>query len=220
MNEICELSKGNRSKTHFFRYFMTRFFVTLFFLIIAVGAFADWNGNSKKKEGDDPGLITTFSFGDRAPMDRYFHIVSALASDSSTMVLKTDSIAQSMFLCNAFPLPICDPVFRFDKDPYDQYYKILLGKTHDNCMDVMYNYSEQTQRVVISHIGYGMGQSFYLKHIGNGRYKIFHSSGKALSIRSSADTAESEVFLVDDINQPEVFWMFIDPSSNEVYQPL
>lgn len=199
---------------------MVRIFATVLFLSITIGLHADWNGSSKKKDGDNPGLITTLSFGDPAPMDRYFCIVSSLALDSTSRTIKTDSILSNLILSNAFPNSISDPVFRFDKDPYEQYYKILLGKTHDNCIDVAYDILTHRQDVVISGIGYGKGQNFYLKHVCNGRYKIFHSTGKVLALNLAGNSNESTVSLVDDNNCAEVLWIFVDPSSYEVYQPF
>jgi hypothetical protein len=178
------------------------------------------NDDRKKRDSEQQGLITTLSFGDPAPLGRYFLIVSAMAADSLTTHVYTDSISKNLLLSNAFCAPQTEPIFRFDKDPYEQYYKIILGRAHQSCIDVTQDYFQYTQSLVVNSINYGKGQNFYLKHQGNGRYKIFHSSGKVVAINLNRGYHELSAVLVEDSHSLETQWVFVDPYSHEIYKPL
>ncbi len=199
---------------------MVRFFLIVSFLFILADTFAGDNDSKKKKEIDQQGLITTLSYGDPAPLGRYFFIVSAMAADSLDNHVYTDSISKSLLLSNAFYTPQNEPIFRFDKDPYEQYYKIFLGREHQSCVDVTYDYFQPIQGLSINPMNYGNGQNFYLRHQGNGRYKIYHSSGKVIAVNLNRSYHGSNIVLLEDSDSLELQWIFVDPVSFEIYKPL
>lgn len=179
-----------------------------------------FTGVGEKIAYDNSGLITTYSVGDKAPTGQYFYIVSSMAVDSTSENVEIDSISKNLMLSSTFYNPQSDSVFRFDKDPYELYYKILLGRSYQSAIDVTTNTLQPCQSLSVNKINYGSGQHFYLKHMGNGRYKIYHCSGKIVTISLNKTNNSSNAILTDDTDSPESEWIFIDSGTLEIYKPL
>lgn len=63
-------------------------------------------------------------------------------------------------------------------------------------------------------------QHFYLKHLGNGRYKIYHKSGKVVCLKDNKkDSDGNPVHLWDDHNGLSTEWFFINEETGKVYVP-
>ncbi|HOG20774.1 MAG TPA: hypothetical protein PKW37_10075 [Salinivirgaceae bacterium] len=190
--------------------------VSLIFLFTGV----DEKDDSKKRAHENLGLITTYCKGDKAPTGHYFYIVSSIAIDSTTANVDIDIISKNLMLSNAFYNPQYDSVFRFDKDPYELYYKILLGRSCQSAIDVTTNILQPCQSLSVNMINNGSGQNFYLKHVGNGRYKIYHCSGKIVTISLNKANNCSNAILTDDTDSPESKWIFVDSGTHEIYKPF
>lgn len=195
------------------RFFHTKQFylsLTLLFISSMVSA-ADHRDNVQ-------GLISVAELGDPAPVGRYFHIVAGVVVDSLQAFVDVDSVPRDCLLGVSFA-PDEDPIFRFDKDPYDSYYKIMVGREPLACVDVRYDDFSHLYGLEIGQVGYGAGQSFYLRHVGNGRYQIVHSSGKILGVNIYRLYLDSPVVLSDDVAAPLSEWVLVDPLTGTVYKP-
>lgn len=59
-------------------------------------------------------------------------------------------------------------------------------------------------------------QHFYLKHLGGGRYKIYHKSGKVVCLKDNKnDNNGNPVHLWDDHNSISTEWHFISAEDNK-----
>ena len=56
--------------------------------------------------------------------------------------------------------------------------------------------------------------------MGNGRYKIYHCSGKIVTISLNKTNNSSNAILTDDTDSPESEWIFVDSGTLEIYKPL
>ncbi len=196
------------------------FYTILFSLSLLFSSIStDGNINGRKTCPDNQGLINTYSIGDKAPTGHYFYIISSFAVDSTTANVDIESISKGLMLSSAFYSPQSESVFRFDKDPYELYYKIILGHSNQNAVDLITDILQSNQSLSVNTINYGSGQNFYLKYVGNGRYKIFHCSGKVVTISFNKYNDSSNAILTDDINSPESEWVFVDSETLEIYKP-
>ncbi|HON18909.1 MAG TPA: hypothetical protein PK990_07040 [Salinivirgaceae bacterium] len=196
-----------------------RFGTVLFLMYFSLAVFA--GDDNTKKVMNQQGLITTMSFGDLAPVNRYIQIISSSAVDTSVTSIfdyQFDSVDSYFFLSNAFCSGCEKKSFRFYKDPYDLYYRIFFDKDHVQCIDVSLPLLDQGYAPSLNRENYGYGQNFYIRYFNNGYYKIYHSSGKILSLNPNPDCFP-KIKLIDDNDSPYSYWFFIDPVTKKVLTP-
>ena len=112
-----------------------------------------------------------------------------------------------------------DRLFRFEKKRYGEYLQIYCGNTIDGVVDIPEGKTDNGNKATIWSRNHGAAQDFYLKHLGNGRYKIYHRSGKILCIAGVTNDNGTAVHLWDDHNGNHLEWYLIDAKTRKAYIP-
>ncbi len=199
---------------------MTKALCYFFALLAGLNAFGIGDDKEVKKTVSQQGLITTISIGDNAPVNRYLYIVSyaAIANNPLPSLSVFDSLPEKFFLGTAFCNNCAEKLFRFYKDPYEPFYRIFFDKDHQQCVDVSLSLIDPSYSPFIAKINYGWGQNFYVRYNLNGSFKIFHSSGKILTLNPNERTS-LRLVLKDDDSSVYALWIFVDPTTKKILLP-
>lgn len=199
---------------------MIKVFCCFITLLAVLNAFGGGDDKEVKKSVSQQGLITTISVGDNAPINRYLYIVSyaAIANNPLPSVSIFDSLPEKFFLGTAFCNNCAEKLFRFYKDPYEPFYRIFFDKDHQQCVDVSLSLIDPSYSPFISKINYGWGQNFYVRYNLNGAFKIFHSSGKTLTLNPNERTTPRLMLTEDDFSV-YTLWFFVDPTTKKILFP-
>ncbi|MGE0079580.1 MAG: RICIN domain-containing protein [Bacteroidales bacterium] len=112
-----------------------------------------------------------------------------------------------------------DRYFRFEKRRDSEYYQIYAGKTSDGVVDLPGGKTDNGNVMQIWKVNNGGGQDFYLKHLGNGRFKIYHRSGKIINLKNTDNKNGNKVQLWSDHDGIHCEWYLIDPNTRKAYIP-
>ena len=111
-----------------------------------------------------------------------------------------------------------DRKYIFTKNGQGQYYNIQIGYTRYR-VTVLGSKTNNGSNVG----AYGMtarsNQDFYLKHLGNGRFKIYHKSGKLLALSTTSDNNKVNIHLWQDHNAVQAEWYLIDVATGQALIP-
>ncbi len=112
-------------------------------------------------------------------------------------------------------------LFRISKTRDAEYYTIHSASSTNGVMDCKDGKSDKgtpLQLWTISENNHA--QQFYFKHLGNGRYKIYHRSGKVVCLKDNKNTNNgNRVHLWDDHNAITTEWYLIDSSTGKLIMP-
>lgn len=112
-----------------------------------------------------------------------------------------------------------DRYFQFYKSSNKQYYNIRIGNT-GYYIDLVGGKTADGSNIASWYSNNGPNQDFYFKHLGNGRYKIYHRSGKIVCLKASNDKNGNNIHLWKDHNSIQTEWYFITADdSRKVYIP-
>ena len=112
-----------------------------------------------------------------------------------------------------------DRYFSFKKSSNQQYYNINIGPT-DFCVDLIGGETSDGSNIAAWKKNNKPNQDFYFKHIGSGRYKIYHRSGKVVCLKAGKDKNGTNVHLWKDHNSIQTEWYFIKAdNSRQTYIP-
>lgn len=114
-----------------------------------------------------------------------------------------------------------DRLMHFSKANNGQYYKIYVGG-HGNNKLVVDLKGAKTDNGTNAHVWEahnGQSQDFYFVHLGDGRFKIHHRSGKILNLKAKKNDNGTEVHLWDDHSGIWNEWYLIDSETKEVFIP-
>lgn len=112
-----------------------------------------------------------------------------------------------------------DRIIRIAKAKNGQYYKLYVGTSGNMVVDIV---AGKTDKGIPAHIWTahnGQSQDFYFKHLGNGRFKIYHRSGNILNLKGSKNDNGTKIHLWSDHNGIYNEWYLIDANSNRPYVP-
>jgi len=113
-----------------------------------------------------------------------------------------------------------DRLFRFEKKRDSEYYQIYAGKTSDGVVDLPGGKTENGNVMQIWTAQDGNhNQDFYLKHLGNGRFKIYHRSGKIINLKNTNNNNGNKVQIWNDHDAIHCEWYLIDPNTKQAYIP-
>ena len=112
-----------------------------------------------------------------------------------------------------------DRKFLFIKNSKGDYYNIRIGYTNYR-VDLIGGNTGNGSNVAAYERNGKSNQDFYLKHLGNGRFKIFHKSGKLLALANGAiDKNSTNIHLWQDHNAVQAEWYLIDVQTGKTYIP-
>lgn len=112
-----------------------------------------------------------------------------------------------------------DRLYRFEKKRESEYYQIIGANTSDGVVDIAGGKTDNGTNVQIWSANGGSAQDFYLKHLGNGRYKIYNRSGKVVTLANRRNDNGSNVLLWDDHNGVWTEWYLVDPTTKKAFIP-
>jgi len=112
-----------------------------------------------------------------------------------------------------------DRLYRFEKANNGQYYKIYVGRTGNFVVDLKAAKTDNGTRAHIWEAHNGQSQDFYFVHLGDGRYKIHHRSGKILTLDGKKNDNGTKVNLWGNHDGMFNEWYLIDPDRNRPYIP-
>ena len=112
-----------------------------------------------------------------------------------------------------------DRYFRFEKKRNSEFYQIYAGKTSDGVVDLPSAKTENGNVMQIWKVNEGKGQDFYLKHLGNGRFKIYHRSGKIINLKNTDNKNGNNVQIWNDHDGIHCEWYLVDPTTKKAYIP-
>ncbi|MDD2345504.1 MAG: RICIN domain-containing protein [Bacteroidales bacterium] len=112
-----------------------------------------------------------------------------------------------------------DRLIRFKKADNGQYYKLYVGTSGNMVVDLAGGKTDNGTPAHIWTAHTGQSQDFYFKHLGEGRFKIYHRSGKILNLKGSKNDNGTKVHLWSDHNGIFNEWYFIDSNTNRPYIP-
>ena len=113
-----------------------------------------------------------------------------------------------------------DRFFRFEKKRNSEFYQIYAGKTSDGVVDLPGGKTDNGNVMQIwKAIDGNPNQDFYLKHLGNGRFKIYHKSGKIINLKNTDNKNGNKVQLWNDHDGIHCEWYLVDPATKQAYIP-
>jgi len=112
-----------------------------------------------------------------------------------------------------------DRFFRVEKKFDSPYYQIYVGNTSDGVVDLSKGKTENGTNVQMWKVNNNPAQDFYFKHLGNGRFKIYHRSGKIVTLAGRKNENGSNIHLWDDHDGIHNEWYIVDPSTRKAYIP-
>lgn len=112
-----------------------------------------------------------------------------------------------------------DRMVRFGKANNGQYYKIHIGTSGNMVVDLKGGKTDNGTPAHVWTAHNGQSQDFYFKHLGQGRFKIYHRSGKILNLKGSKNDNGTKVHLWNDHNGIFNEWYLIDANTNRPYIP-
>ncbi|MDY0349500.1 MAG: RICIN domain-containing protein [Tenuifilaceae bacterium] len=112
-----------------------------------------------------------------------------------------------------------DREYRFEKKRDSEYYQIYVGRTSNGVVDLSGGKTSNGTNVQVWEVNNGSAQDFYLKHLGDGRYKIYHRSGSIINLKNSNNSNGNNVHLWSDHNAIHCEWYLIDPATGKAYIP-
>ena len=112
-----------------------------------------------------------------------------------------------------------DRKYTFVKNANGQYYNIKIGSTN-YFVDLIGGKTKNASNIAAWSKNGKTNQDFYLQHLGNGRFKIHHISGKIVALAGGAKEKNgTNIHLWDDHNAVQAEWYLIDAATNKPYIP-
>lgn len=112
-----------------------------------------------------------------------------------------------------------DRLYRVVKKFDSPYYQIYVGNTSDGVVDIKGGKTENGSNAHVWKANNNMAQDFYFKHLGDGRFKIYHRSGKIVTLANRKNDNGSNVHLWDDHDGIHNEWYIVDPTTKKAYIP-
>lgn len=111
-----------------------------------------------------------------------------------------------------------DRNYKFVKKPESHYYQMV--STNPNLVvDLSGGKTHNESNIQLWEKNGSVAQDFYLKHLGNGRFKIYHRSGKIVVLKNSTDDNGNNIHLWEDHDKIQCEWYLLDPNTKRVYIP-
>jgi len=163
--------------------------------------------------------------GDVVPPGKTFYIQSAMNRDrddrgfwdlpgTGQEAIKKDARFQVWTHSN---LP--DRMYRFEKAQNGQFYKIHVGHSGNMVVDLKGAKTDNGTEAAVWTAHNEHSQDFYLKHLGDGRFKIYHRSGKILNLKARKNDNGTQIHLWDDHDGIHNEWYLIDTGTNRPFIP-
>lgn len=106
-----------------------------------------------------------------------------------------------------------DRLFSLKKS--DVYYNIFVHSTNSKyVVDLSGGKTSNGTNAQIWEPNNSSAQDFYFKHFGQGKFKIYHRSGKILVLKNSNDSNGNNIHLWNDHDREHCFWYLIDKNGN------
>lgn len=114
-----------------------------------------------------------------------------------------------------------DRLFHLSKAKNGQYYNIYVGGhgKNDFVLDLKSNNTTNGTNFIIWELNNQAAQDFYFEHLGEGRFKIYHRSGKPVTLKDRKNDNGSQLVIWDNHSGMWNEWYIIDSESKEVYIP-
>ena len=112
-----------------------------------------------------------------------------------------------------------DRKFYIVKNSSGQYYNIRVGNTGYS-VDLFGGKTANGSNIgVYTTDRKNANQAFYFKHLGNGRFKMHHSSGKILAITGGGNNNGQNIHLWDNHNAIHAEWFLINVKTGKAFIP-
>lgn len=170
--------------------------------------------------------IMTMSFGDPVPEDKQLFIQSAVSYGRTMKGFwdlsgKAYNINDNDIFKNRANLAVwtkdegVDRFFGFEKAGNSGYYNIRANLHSGFSVDVEGGKTHNGNNVIIWKTDLNNpNQQFYFKHLGEGRFKIYHRSGKILVLKGGASDANgTNVHLWEDHDKAACEWYILQGGS-------
>ncbi len=112
-----------------------------------------------------------------------------------------------------------DRFFRVEKKFDSPYYQIYVGNLSDGVVDLSGGDTKDGSNIKMWKANNNQAQDFYFKHLGEGRYKIYHRSGKIINLDSRKNENGTNVHLWSDHEGIQNEWYFVNPTTKKAYVP-
>jgi len=112
--------------------------------------------------------------------------------------------------------------FYFQKRIKSPYYNILSGemKYRKFAIDCQGGKTSKGTVLQSNQENYVVSQLFYLKHLGNGVFKIYNADGKIVALKTNQNNENgNKVHLWDDHNSTTAQWVLINAKTGQKYVP-
>ncbi len=112
-------------------------------------------------------------------------------------------------------------LFKFEKPRRSAYYNIRAARSNNGVIDCKGGRTDKGTPLQLWEIGdNNQAQQFYLKHLDNGRFKIYHKSGKVICLKDNRhDNNGNKVHLWDDHNAITTNWYLINAGTGKIFVP-
>lgn len=112
-----------------------------------------------------------------------------------------------------------DRQFAFKKTSQEGYYEIAVGNMSNARVDIEGGKSGNGTNIQIWEANGSTAQRFRLKHMGEGRFKIYDVNGKIMCNKSKSNANGTNVHLWDDHDGPWTEWVLIDVTTGTAFIP-
>jgi hypothetical protein len=110
--------------------------------------------------------------------------------------------------------------FVFEKKRTNAYYTIVAETNANFAMDCKGKTRENGTAIQGYSKHFGESQQFYLKHLGNGRFKIYHKSGLVVCLKDKNNTSNgNKIHLWSDHNAASTEWYLINANNGQRFIP-
>ncbi|MDY0131526.1 MAG: RICIN domain-containing protein [Desulforegulaceae bacterium] len=112
-------------------------------------------------------------------------------------------------------------LFKFEKPYHSSHYIIRAAHSGDGVIDCRGGKTtDGTPLHLWTKGNNNQAQQFYLKHLGSGRFKIYHKSGKVVCLKNNkTDKNGNKVHIWKDHNSITTEWYLINAYTNKAYIP-
>ncbi len=112
-----------------------------------------------------------------------------------------------------------DRFFRVEKKFDSPYYQIYIGNLSDGVVDLKGGKTNDGSNIQIWRVNNDPAQDFYFKHLGGGRYKIYHKSGKIVTLANRKNNNGSNIHLWNDHDGIHNEWYLVNPTTKKAFTP-
>jgi hypothetical protein len=111
-----------------------------------------------------------------------------------------------------------DREFTFHKSPQEGYFELQIGNW-DSRVDVKGAKNDNGTPIQVWDPNGNSNQRFLFHHLGEGRFKIYTTSGKVISLKNKNDNNGNELHIWNDHDAINVEWYLIRKSDKKAFVP-